>query len=176
MNGTHLTLGLVGLAALAGVGRRGSRDDADYEDEGMVGGHWGRAGSGVLVTDGARVLLLLRSGAVHTPHVWGYAGGAIPVDRRTGQPMDAQASALHEAREEMGGLPEGRVVQRIVKREPDGFVYTTFVWSVTPSALDDFEPELNWEHDDWRVFPLNAVPARKAHPGALWAMRQMRSA
>ena len=150
---------------------QGSR--AHYEDEGIVGGHWGRAGSGVLVTDGARVLLLLRSGEVHTPYVWGYAGGEIPVNRKTGEPMDAQASALHEADEEMGGVPPGRVVRSLVKREPDDFTYTTFVWRVTPSVLDDFEPELNWEHDDWRVFRLTDLPSREIHPGALWALRQM---
>ena len=152
------------------LSRQGSR--AHYEDEGIVDGHWGRAGSGVLVTDGARVLLLLRSGEVHTPYVWGYAGGAIPVNRKTGKPMDAKASALHEADEEMGGMPPGRVVRSLVKREPDGFTYTTFVWRVTPSALDDFEPELNWEHDDWRVFRLTDLPS-EIHPGALWAIRQM---
>ena len=177
MNGTSLTLGLVGaLAAGAALSRRraGSRDDEDdYEDEGHVGGHWGRAGSGVLVTDGSRVLLLMRSWQVHTPNVWGYAGGALPVDRVTGKTRDALSSALAEAREEMGGLPPGRVVQRLVKRERDGFVYTTFVWRTTPSALDAFRPVLNWEHDDWRVFPLGRVPVDEAHPGAVWALGRL---
>ena len=179
MNGTHLTLGLVGALAAAGAlgRRRGSRDDEDdYEDEGHVGGHWGSAASGVVVTDGKRVLLLLRSPWVHTPGVWGYAGGALPVHRDTGVPRDPLTSALAEAQEEMGGLPSGRVVQRIEKREPSGFVYTTFVWRTTPSALDAFRPVLNWEHDDHKLFPLARLPARKTHPGALWALRRLERA
>jgi hypothetical protein len=76
----------------------------------------------------------------------------------------------------MGGLPHGEVVQRIVKREPSGFVYTTFVWRTTPSALDAFQPVLNWEHDDHKLFPLSRLPARNMHPGALWALHRLERA
>ena len=178
MNGTPLALGLAALAALVGASRRGSRDEDgfdedDYEDEGHVGGHWGSAGSGLLVTDGRRVLLLMRSWEVHMGGVWGIPGGAIPVSRDTGRPKDAKASALDEAAEEMGGLPRGRITQTLVNRAPDGFVYTTFVWRTTPEALSAFEPDLNWEHTDAKLFPISRVPKGKTHPGVLWALPRL---
>ena len=178
MNGTPLTLGLAALAALVGASRRGSRDEDEdddpcYEDEGEVGGHWGRTASGVLVTDGRRVLLLMRSWETHMGGVWGIPGGAIPLDCRTGLPKDAKASALDETVEEMGGLPRGRITQTLVNKAPDGFVYTTLVWRTTPEALSAFEPDLNWEHTDAKLFPISRVPKGKTHPGVLWALPRL---
>lgn len=144
-----------------------------FEDEGMVGENWGSSASGMFVTDGERVLLLKRSPYVMDPRLWGIPGGAIPVDYKTGKRKDAEESALDEAREEMGGIPSGYVIDKHVLRKPSGFTFTTFVWKTDSESLDEFRPLLNWEHTDWRLFDLDDIDPSGTHPGVIWVLNRM---
>ena len=146
---------------------------APFVDEGMVGEDWGSSASGLLVTDGDRVLLLKRSPYVQDPGLWGIPGGAVPVDYDTGKRKDAKRSALDEAREEMGGIPSGSVVGKHVFRKPSGFTFTTFVWETDPDSLDRFAPRLNWEHTDWGLFDLDDIKPSGIHPGVIWVLKRM---
>jgi 8-oxo-dGTP pyrophosphatase MutT (NUDIX family) len=139
----------------------------------MVGDNWGSSASGMLVTDGERVLLLKRSSSVEDPNLWGIPGGAIPVDYDTHKRKDAKRSALDEAREEMGGIPSGSVIGKHVFRKPSGFSFTTFVWETDPESLDRFTPRLNWEHTDWDLFDLDGIKPRGIHPGVIWVLKRM---
>jgi len=145
---------------------------APFVDEGMVGEDWGSSASGLLVTDGDRVLLLKRSPYVQDPGLWGIPGGAVPVDYDTGKRKDAKKSALDEAREEMRGIPSGSVVGKHVFRKPSGFSFTTFVWETDPDSLDQFTPRLNWEHTDWKVEDIGDVGSG-THPGVVWVLKKM---
>ena len=156
-------------------GRRASarKTAAPFVDEGMVGEDWGSSASGLLVTDGDRVLLLKRSPYVQDPGLWGIPGGAVPVDYGTGKRKDAKRSALDEAREEMGGIPSGSVSGKHVFRKPSGFTFTTFVWETDPDSLDRFTPRLNWEHTDWGLFDLDDIKPSGIHPGVIWVLKRM---
>jgi len=144
-----------------------------FIDEGMVGEHWGTAASGVLVTDGSRVLLLKRSSEVLDPGLWGIPGGAIPVDHQTGRGKDPKKSAFDEAREEMGGIPSGSLAGKYVFRGNGGLTFTTFVWKVAPEKLDKFKPRLNWEHTNWMLKDINSVGSSGIHPGVVWVLKKM---
>ena len=152
--------------------RAAIRAASRFVDEGMVGEHWGSTASGVLVTDGSRVLLLKRSPHVEDPGLWGIPGGAVPVDHGSGRPMDAKKSAFIEAKEEMGGIPSGSGAGKHVFRGSGDFTFTTFVWEVDPETLDQFTPRLNWEHTDWKVEDIGAVGSG-IHPGVLWVLKKM---
>jgi len=156
-------------------GRKAStrKTAAPFVDEGMVGEDWGSSASGLLVTDGDRVLLLKRSPYVQDPGLWGIPGGAVPVDYDTGKRKDAKRSALDEAREEMGGIPSGSVGGKHVFRKPSGFTFTTYIYETDPDSLDRFTPRLNWEHTDWGLFDLDDIKPSGIHPGVIWVLNRM---
>jgi len=135
-------------------------------DEGFVDGNWGSRASGILcqAPDG-RVLLAKRSDAVEDPGKWGIPGGAIPVDEDSGKPMDAKASAIKEATEELGGMPKGSVAGSVVFHKGD-FTYETFLFKTEDA---DFKPTLNWEHTEAGWYPLDKLP-KPLHPGVKWAL------
>ena len=138
-------------------------------DEGFVGKRWGSRGAGILLTDGSRALLLLRSGQVEEPHTWGVPGGAVRRDG--GAYEDLLAAARNEAHEEMGGLPEGaEVIGQTVFTE-GAFTFTTFIARVSPSDVLAFTPRLNCESDRWFWFNAAGLPAN-LHPGVSWALQQ----
>jgi len=151
------------------------REQEQYQDEGWVGERWGSAGSGLLFTTGSRVLLLLRSPYVADPGCWGIPGGAIPVSKGDGRRLDAFASAVKEAEEELGvePLPPYRVAGSVVYRD-GGFVYTTFVLAVEDAVMDSMEPVLNWESDDWRWFTERELRSVRVHPGVEHVLREAR--
>ena len=146
---------------------------APFVDEGMVGEDWGSSASGLLVTDGDRVLLLKRSSYVQDPGLWGIPGGAVPVDYNTQKRKDAKKSALDEAREEMGGIPSGSVGGKHVFSKPSGFTFTTYIYETDPDSLDRFTPRLNWEHTDWGLFDLDDITPSGIHPGVIWVLKRM---
>jgi 8-oxo-dGTP diphosphatase len=84
--------------------------------------HWGRHGAaGLLLTDGARVVLQHRAGWSHFGGTWGVPGGAL----HPGEP--AVDGALREAHEEAGLAPGVvRVVACTTLHHPD-WSYTTVV-------------------------------------------------
>ena len=165
---------LLDLIILQSMSKYSSKKDNSYfEDEGMNDGNWGTSASGLLVTDGSRVLLLKRSSDVLDPGLWGIPGGAIPRNKRTGVKRDAKESALTEAEEEMGGVPNGSIVGEFVFRKGKDFTYTTFVLKTHPQALDSFTPNLNWEHVGYKLFYIDEVHGNRFHPGVLWVIQQL---
>ena len=137
-SGLPLTLGAVGvLAVAAALSRSGSR--AFGRD-----GHWGRAGAGVLLTTGKKVLVLLRSEEVTEPGTWNLAGGAVDPGE------DALTAGLRELEEETGLEidPEDAKVQgKVFWQSPTSdFRYTTSVVRV-PQSMMTRRVELNWEND-----------------------------
>jgi GNAT superfamily N-acetyltransferase/ADP-ribose pyrophosphatase YjhB (NUDIX family) len=135
-------------------------------DEGFVGNRWGSQGAGLLLTTGEKVLLLLRSDEVEEPGTWGISGGAVRRDSDTGDFQDLKQAALQEAREEMGRVPPHRIVGQWVYQE-GRFRYTTFVGMVDPEVLDQWEPRLNWENDDYGWFTQDELADLDLHFGVV---------
>lgn len=100
-------------------------------------------------------VLLMRRSETET----NYAGHwALPGGR--GEPGEApEATALREAREEMGGTPGGhmRLIDR--RQTPNGMTFHTFAHVVG----DKFAPKLNPEHSGFAWAPLSALP-QPVHP------------
>ena len=150
---------------------RKGRGRSRYEDEGFVGDFWGARGAGVLfqADESKRILLLKRSWEVEQPDTWGIPGGAVPVDRTTGEGKNLWKAAQTEAREETGWAGGASPRGYRVWRDPagSGFTFTTFLVRV----LLEFEPELNWESEDYVwVSPDVARSWDDLHFGVEWLL------
>jgi 8-oxo-dGTP pyrophosphatase MutT (NUDIX family) len=119
----------------------------------------------MLFTDGRRFLLVRRSKHVTEPGTWGVPGGAIPLDCTTRTYRDALESAMVETQEELGSVPEFRVIEIVKDEHEDGFVYTTFVAKVSPETVQSYAPVLDWETDDWRWVTPRQAMRLPLHPG-----------
>lgn len=124
--------------------------------------HWGRSGAaGLLLTDGARVVLQHRAEWSHQGGTWGLPGGALHAGET------AVAGALREAAEE-AGIDAGRVrpIATSVLTHPD-WSYTTVLAHTDPglhvAATDAESLEIRW-------VPLAAVADRPLLPafGDAW--------
>ncbi|GAB2607293.1 NUDIX hydrolase [Pseudactinotalea suaedae] len=107
--------------------------------------HWGRSGAaGLLLTDGARVVLQHRAEWSHQGGTWGLPGGALHAEET------AVAGALREAAEE-AGIDAGRVrpVATSVLSHPD--------WSYT-TVLARTDPGLHVEATDAESLEIRWVP------------------
>jgi len=134
---------------------------------------WGLVGSGILFqrSSDQKVCLFLRQGTMNSG-TWGILGGKV--DRGE----DPKTSAIREAEEEAGGLPEGRFTGktftfRLELTEEDYldgdsdfrryaepgevFKYHTFLYQVED---DTWEPDLNWEHKEYAWFDPNDLPKK----------------
>ena len=165
-SGLPLTLGAVGaLAVAAALSRSGSR--AFGRD-----GHWGRAGAGVLLTTGQRVLVLLRSEEVTEPGTWNLAGGAVDPGE------DALTAGLRELEEETGlavDPDDAHVVGNTVWQSPtSSFRYTTSVVRV-PESWTRKQIQLNWENDEALWVDAAWLEAHRAelHPGLRAALPEL---
>lgn len=103
-----------------------------------------------------RVCLLLRSGLVSNPGVWGFAGGKI----ESGETILNGLS--REIREEIGFIPKYDAIYPIdVFRSTDReFLY----YSVLVVVDKEFIPRINHESGGWGWFDLNSLP-KPLHPG-----------
>ena len=108
--------------------------------------YWGAAGAGVLpfARSTGRFLIAYRSGGVMEPRTWGTIGGRID------EGETAAEAAWREFEEETGqdGNDLGLELQPLFRFvDPEaGFQYFNFLGLVD----DEFEPEANWETDEWR--------------------------
>lgn len=107
------------------------------------------AGLALVARTTGRLLLLLRSGEVNEPGVWGLPGGKIDPGE------NARVAAVRELEEEAGWDGAVTVLKEpiFVFEEPD-FEFLTFFGYVE----DEFEPATNWESDDAGWFSLSALP------------------
>ena len=169
-SGLPLTLGAVGvLAVAAALSRSGSRAFGQ-------GGHWGRAGAGILLTTGTKVLVLLRSQEVTEPGTWNLAGGAVDPGE------DALTAGLRELEEETGlGVvltsdpDDGAMLGSTVWQSPtSAFRYTTSVVRVS-ARWTKHSIELNWENDEARWVSAAWLEAHRAelHPGLRAALPEL---
>ncbi|KAG2430314.1 hypothetical protein HYH02_013791 [Chlamydomonas schloesseri] len=126
-----------------------------------------KVGAGLLICCEGSCLLLRRSESSGNPGSWGLPGGnADEADRG-----DLLGTAMREAREEVGQLPEGlHVLGQVLTRRGKALQkhYTVFVASIPGSSRARYAPQLNDEHTDWRWVDLAHVAALAGgvHPHA----------
>lgn len=125
-------------------------------------GLFGAAGALFAVADGAapRVMLQLRSEAAHEGGTWSCPGGALDEGET---PMEG---ALREAAEEVGPVPEHRVVGEHTFAPATDWSYTTVVLAVP----EPFGRPLTFETTLVEWVPVPEVADRGLHPGfaAAW--------
>lgn len=117
--------------------------------------YWGKAGAGILFTDGSSVLLLKRSPGTDNPHTWGLPGGKANGDET---PI---ATARREVREETGleSIPGHRLDD--FEHQDAHHRWTTFLYRVD-GPFD--VPRLSDEHEDWAWIDLPDLPETNLHP------------
>lgn len=117
--------------------------------------YWGKAGAGILFTDGSGILLLKRAHGTDNPHTWGLPGGKTDGDET---PM---TTARREVREETGlkSIP-GRLLGDFEHKDSH-HRWTTFLYRVD----EPFDvPLLSNEHEDWSWVDLDEIPETDLHP------------
>lgn len=148
-------------------------------DAGIIEGSFGRGGAGILIVtrDLKEVMLLKRSEGVLGPNLWGIAGGARK-ENGTGM-EDAIITAAVEAKEEMGGLPKGRIkkISYAYKKPGTRFTYHTFALEIDPDERINYKPELNYENTEWKWFTreeLIKLNSKKLiHPGVVEILKHL---
>jgi 8-oxo-dGTP diphosphatase len=146
---------------------RGSGDGFVRCSDGHV--RWGRFGAaGVLFVhrggDATRVMLQKRSAWAHEGGSWSVAGGAVDAGETPEQ------AALREAAEEVGEIPEHRLVGQHVFAPADDWSYTTLVAEVD----DRFGDSINFETDAVAWFTADEVDRLACHAGFLAAWPRLR--
>lgn len=125
---------------------------------------WGRKAAGLLIRrlDTGDVLLVLRSPDVMDPGVLGIPGGRV-------EPGETdEAAAFGETEEELGLMPDVKIVDRDVYQSGD-FTYVTFLAEMLGEDAAGWVPTLNWENDAWVwINPNDAefrrLPEKDVHP------------
>lgn len=146
---------------------RGSGDGFVRCSDGHV--RWGRFGAaGVLFVhreDGViRVMLQKRSAFAHEGGTWSVSGGALDEDETPVR------GGLREAAEEVGSLPELRVIGEYVFSPADDWAYTTIVAEVDAP----FGHSANFETDAVGWFTPEEVQTLPCHAGFLAAWPELR--
>jgi 8-oxo-dGTP pyrophosphatase MutT (NUDIX family) len=139
--------------------------------------YWGTAGAGVipLAEDTGRFLVALRSAYVMEPHTWGTIGGKLDAvgggysDDDDAVLEDPEDAALREFEEETGSELPVELIALYMFRDPAvGFTYHNFL-GIVP---EEFEPEANWETDEWAWVTLPELLALEPKHFGLHALLQ----
>jgi 8-oxo-dGTP diphosphatase len=143
--------------------RRRSGDGFMRGSDGYV--RWGIFGAAgvvfVTISDGdVRVMLQKRSAWSHEGGTWSCAGGALD------EGETPYAGAMREAAEEIGTVPEHRVLGECVFSPATDWSYTTIVAEVA----EVFGGSMNFETDAVEWITLDDVGSRSLHAGfaAAW--------
>ena len=115
-------------------------------------------GAGLLIVrlSDMKILLVKRSEEVTLPGVWAAPGGSVEEGEDIGD------AAIREGEEELGGLPRDlRMEETPSVWEDIGFKFITFL---ATTGDHSWEPELNWENDDWKWVDPRRLP-REIMPG-----------
>ncbi len=140
----------INIAIARNLAVAGGPDSTDEEWRALrETGFYGHKGAGAIFycTSTKRYLLALRSSDVEQPGTWGIWGGAI------GREEDPIDGVRREVREEVGFDHTVNPIL-IYVFEKGTFRYYNFLVKVDK----EFEPDLNWETEDFGWFPKNKFP------------------
>ena len=133
-------------------------------------GTWGRSAAGILIInpDSNEILLLKRSASVFEPNIWAIPGGARKETEKGLE--DPLITAVSESKEEMGGLPKGKIrkIFYVYKKPGSGFTYVTYILETESRERNNFVPTLNLENTDWKWFRIeDAKKMKDVHKGVI---------
>lgn len=111
-----------------------------------------------------KILFLKRSEEVSLPGHWTVPGGSVEEDEPEIE------GAIREGEEEVGGLPDDLEIDETpwVWRSP----YVCFSTFLGITRNQRWEPELNWENDEWRWADVRKLP-RPLMPGTREAINNL---
>ncbi len=110
--------------------------------------YWGKAGAGIVVHSGGKILLGRRSGKSNEPFTWSFPGGKVEPDE------DTRKAALREFKEETGYSGVINSLKKIHVYKDRAFEYHTFLGHTD----EQFDAEITWEHDQFEWFDLRNLP------------------
>lgn len=127
-----------------------------YHRIGKGGGKYkGKAGAGILFTDGKQILLLKRAAGGDNPHTWGIPGGGS----KNGESIIHNAT--RETQEECGLESIPGVRADSLESKDGHHRWTTFLYKVA----QPFDVRLSNEHSDWSWVAIPDLPGRDdLHP------------
>ena len=116
----------------------------------------GSAGAGLLFIclEDKTVLFAKRAKEdVMEPGTWGIPGG-----KKNKNDNSSLYTAIRETLEEFTTIPEiNDIVKKVVYK--DGyFKYTTYFCVISKKEKEEWNPDLNWEHEMVEWFPLSELP------------------
>lgn len=124
-------------------------------------------GAGLLIVrlPDEKILLVKRSDEVTMPGYWAAPGGSVEEGE-----VEIEG-AVREGEEELGGLPGDIRIDEEPSEWSDGvsFRFVTFLGVTSDRS---WEPEINWENDDWRWFNPSRLP-RLVMPGTHKAIQDL---
>eukprot|EP01023_Acetabularia_acetabulum_P000949 TRINITY_DN10354_c0_g1_i3.p3 TRINITY_DN10354_c0_g1~~TRINITY_DN10354_c0_g1_i3.p3 ORF type:complete len:154 (+),score=13.35 TRINITY_DN10354_c0_g1_i3:151-612(+) len=120
-----------------------------------------KLGAGVLFYCAGEVLLLLRR-SKHNDKTWGLPGGNADLTD-----SDLYGTALREATEEMGPIPQHIVRTNFLtkrgKRKQKH--YMVYMCEIGQDVKTSFKPQLNEEHREWQWFAFDKLQQKNdLHP------------
>lgn len=111
-----------------------------------------------------KILMTRRSGVSTYAGHWDFPGGGL----EDGE--DSLEGALREGTEELGSLPRLKIdLKPVWWQRGQEFAFATFLAYLEPSETP-WEPEINFEHDEWGWFSPRNLPGPLL-PGPLEAAR-----
>lgn len=123
-------------------------------------------GAGFLFVKDGKMLLMKRSEGVSDPGKWGIPGGAV-----SAEDQHYLAAATRECDEECGSTPHMTLLDQnltVETEDPEsGYVRTYKVFVAKPE--EPFDPELNWEHDEYGWFSYHEAKELPLQ-GMLWGV------
>lgn len=115
--------------------------------------YWGKAGAGIIYTDGESILLLKRAKGTDHPDTWAIPGGR---SREGEAPID---TAQRETKEESGTNRVGQQFGKFTERDGQ-HTFTVFLYAVN----ELFDPEISEEHTDAQWVPIKKLDSMDLHP------------
>jgi 8-oxo-dGTP pyrophosphatase MutT (NUDIX family) len=122
--------------------------------------HGPTRGAGILFvcSEDNTALLALRSKHVLAPDTWGVPGGKVKKDETF-----FETGAVRETKEEFGSIPkDGTLIDSMIS-EGDGWIYKTFIINIPLSSKDNWKIKLNYEHTEYKWFPMGELPDNLHH-------------
>ena len=123
-----------------------------------------KIGAGFLFCCEGEILLLKRSPKSGNPNTLGLPGGNRDIDDPDD---DILSTAVRESKEEMGSLPEHKVVGRVLTKRGKRLQkhYTVFLAQIARRTKESWIPQLNEEHLMYVWMPFEeAVKRNDLHP------------
>ncbi|MFZ5954871.1 MAG: NUDIX hydrolase [Nanoarchaeota archaeon] len=124
-----------------------------------------KVGAGILIysAETKEFLALERSLRVRNPGILSISGGMSKLYKNNLE--SPIITAVAESFEEMGYLPNGKLLTNPFAYANSRLTYYTFLLVINKKERLNFEPNLNWEHSGYCWIKTNEINYGNIHPG-----------